>query len=528
MWERVLEPRDITHGTVGLRKFKARYVLAIGSSLLLFRDQGDVQRIHPKHERSIRPGSMLLVLGKAPAHNGRFLLRVVQGTDGSIVELVTKTEEGMREWAAALRRAIAWADEFPHEVGRRSSLVVTRDTENTFEWTVVKHGVLRKRLHSTLLTEKWAPRYVVLTQSQLQWYATTPEGRPSALLGEINLVKNLSITAHDGPAALDESDVGDDDEGAGEAEDDEPSSLAAGRYGSAVSFFPDRAGDRTEARFRILATNSRGKVKKQLIFSSNSRDELDEWVAAIRHQSEQVAMIDGLNKSAIGTRFGRKYRLLGKKYEADAALLESILDDLDNPRARGHRGGAPADVSDDDESEPELSAEDAARARFEAMRIDPLFAKYFKMISFGVPLSAVVQKLTADNIDAESIHIFVSGHGELDASAVAAGDIKPNGTTAEQKTRRKTPFRRVFFDTLPDTCTGAETIWAATPVLPLTLLSEDATELRVRFAAASSQKSSSPAKSKKPVQRLVDGKRLANLSIGIKVQALRNLVPPAS
>ena len=158
MWERVLEPRDITHGTVGLRKFKARYVLAIGSSLLLFRDQGDMQRIHPKHERSIRPGSMLLVLGKAPAHNGRFLLRVVQGTDGSIVELVTKTEEGMREWAAALRRAIAWADEFPHEVGRRSSLVVTRDTENTFEWTVVKHGVLRKRLHSTLLTEKWAPR----------------------------------------------------------------------------------------------------------------------------------------------------------------------------------------------------------------------------------------------------------------------------------------------------------------------------------------------------------------------------------
>ena len=30
-------------------------------------------------------------------------------------------------------------------------------------------------------------------------------------------------------------------------------------------------------------------------------------------------------------------------------------------------------------------------------------------------MSAVVQKLTADNIDAESIHIFVSGHGELDA-----------------------------------------------------------------------------------------------------------------
>ena len=149
------------------------------------------------------------------------------------------------------------------------------------------------------------------------------------------------------------------------------------------------------------------------------------------------------------------------------------------------------------------------------MRIDPLFAKYFKMISFGVPF-AFVQKLTADNIYAESIHIFVSGHGELDASAVAAGDIKPNGTTAEQKTRRKTPFRRVFFDTLPDTCTGTETVWAATPVLPLTLLSEDATELRVRFAAASSQKSSSPAKSKKPVQRLVDGKRLANLSIGIK------------
>ena len=367
-----------------------RHVLAIGSSLLLFRDQGDVKRVRPKRERSIRPGAVLLALGKAPAHHGRYLLRIVQGADGTIIELATKSEEGMRERPRAAAR---------HRGGRvpgRSAEELLRGAArdaDAVQWTVVGMACPR-RLHSTLLTEKWAQRYVVLTQSQLQWYATTPAGRPSALLGEINLVKNLRITCHDGATAPDESDTdaGDDDEGAGD--DDEPISLVASRYGSAMSFFPDRSGDaRAEARFRIIATNSRGKVKKQLIFSSGSRDDIDAWVSAIRSQCEQVATIDGLDKNAIGTRFGRKYRLLGKKYEADAALLESILDDLDNPG--GHRR-APADVSDDDESEPELRAEEHARSRFEAMRIDTLFAKYFKMISFGVPLSAVVQKLTAD------------------------------------------------------------------------------------------------------------------------------------
>ena len=95
---------------------------------------------------------------------------------------------------AALARAIEWANTNPDNLDVPSS---SADT-----WTVVRHGPLAKRTRSTMLAEKWSRRYVVLTQSQLQWYSMTPEGRPSALLGEINLIDSLRVGNYDDDVAL--------------------------------------------------------------------------------------------------------------------------------------------------------------------------------------------------------------------------------------------------------------------------------------------------------------------------------------
>ncbi|KDO29283.1 hypothetical protein SPRG_05820 [Saprolegnia parasitica CBS 223.65] len=87
-------------------------------------------------------------------------------------------------------------------------------------------------------------------------------------------------------------------------------------------------------------------------------------------------------------------------------------------------------------------------AALEALRQNPSMDKYFKMLSFGVPASAVGQKMQQDYIDADIIHVFTSA---LDPSG-ASTSAQSHGAAASSRTpmllRKKSNLRKLHWTAL--------------------------------------------------------------------------------
>ncbi|CAK4111621.1 unnamed protein product [Aphanomyces euteiches] len=94
----------------------------------------------------------------------------------------------------------------------------------------------------------------------------------------------------------------------------------------------------------------------------------------------------------------------------------------------------------------------------EALRVNPTYYKYFKMLSFGVPPSAVGQKMQQDFIPQDVVDLFVRS---LEGPSTAMEpSTRSKATTRPQLLRRQSTLRKVHWTTLDASKVDvAATIW---------------------------------------------------------------------
>ncbi|KAH9116238.1 hypothetical protein AeMF1_009815 [Aphanomyces euteiches] len=94
----------------------------------------------------------------------------------------------------------------------------------------------------------------------------------------------------------------------------------------------------------------------------------------------------------------------------------------------------------------------------EALRVNPTYDKYFKMLSFGVPPSAVGQKMQQDFIPQDVVDLFVRS---LEGPSTAMEpSTRSKATTRPQLLRRQSTLRKVHWTTLDASKVDvAATIW---------------------------------------------------------------------
>ncbi|RLN89230.1 hypothetical protein BBJ28_00002613 [Nothophytophthora sp. Chile5] len=171
------------------------------------------------------------------------------------------------------------------------------------------------------------------------------------------------------------------------------------------------------------------------------------------------------------------------------------------------------------------SGQGGERPEFAALRRDPAMEKYFKMLSFGVPASAVAQKMTQDDMPPEKVIIFAAGPIESSASPLSSAAkyvllgfmrVLPDSLV------NLCTFRKVHWTSL-ETKKANETIWsrvtARRKTAPIALSPHDFQELEYLFgnptAASPSAKTKSSQSSKKSMFSALDPRRSNNISIGL-------------
>ncbi|CAK5192049.1 unnamed protein product [Aphanomyces euteiches] len=94
----------------------------------------------------------------------------------------------------------------------------------------------------------------------------------------------------------------------------------------------------------------------------------------------------------------------------------------------------------------------------EALRVNPTYDKYFKMLSYGVPPSAVGQKMQQDFIPQDVVDLFVRS---LEGPSTAMEpSTRSKATTRPQLLRRQSTLRKVHWTTLDASKVDvAATIW---------------------------------------------------------------------
>ncbi|TYZ64843.1 hypothetical protein PybrP1_008146 [[Pythium] brassicae (nom. inval.)] len=150
-------------------------------------------------------------------------------------------------------------------------------------------------------------------------------------------------------------------------------------------------------------------------------------------------------------------------------------------------------------------------AEFAALRRDPAMDKYFKMLSFGVPASGVVQKMMQDNVDSETVRVFSAG---------------PSGPDTSVPSLSSSVFRKVHWTSL-ETKKASESIWtrvtARRKAAPITLSPQDFQALESLFGGKSSNTTSAQSKETRTGGgggggkkfTALDSRRSNNISIGL-------------
>nr|CCA20927.1 conserved hypothetical protein [Albugo laibachii Nc14] len=199
---------------------------------------------------------------------------------------------------------------------------------------------------------------------------------------------------------------------------------------------------------------------------------------------------------------------LRKAQEFDRVCDRCFLKHMD--RMKFQRGQAK------DTSNAESNAESAA---FAALRVDPTMEKYFKMLSVGVPHSAVVQKMVQDEVEAAKVAQFAGG--QLDLSHCPPSRRRQNSHPGSLGIARPPVQLRKIHWTSLETNRTKNTIWERVTekkrLAPIAITPHDFEQLVSSFGQKSDHKDDSrPRSARKLLISALDSRRSRAISIGLK------------
>ncbi|OQR85521.1 hypothetical protein ACHHYP_11732 [Achlya hypogyna] len=155
-------------------------------------------------------------------------------------------------------------------------------------------------------------------------------------------------------------------------------------------------------------------------------------------------------------------------------------------------------------------------AALEALRQNPSMDKYFKMLSFGVPASAIGQKMQQDYIDADIIEVFTSALAPQ--AAPRGGEPRQGAVPSAALQRKRSNLRKLHWTALDTKKVDVHaSIWHRQTdkrrKAPMTLSSSDMDRLVELFGDASRAKSLKRAA--KASFSALDARRSNNINIAL-------------
>lgn len=112
----------------------------------------------------------------------------------------------------------------------------------------------------------------------------------------------------------------------------------------------------------------------------------------------------------------------------------------------------------------------------EALKQDPKFTKYFKMLSVGVPAGNVYSKMANDGIAEADINMFKAANGEL-VDGGAKGPMSPGGGA-----KPAVPLLKLHWDAIKADSISENSVWASPRTEQHMLGAEDMKELETLFS----------------------------------------------
>ncbi|KAG9402759.1 Delphilin [Aphanomyces cochlioides] len=152
----------------------------------------------------------------------------------------------------------------------------------------------------------------------------------------------------------------------------------------------------------------------------------------------------------------------------------------------------------------------------EALRVNPTYDKYFKMLSFGVPPSAVGQKMQQDYIPQDVVDLFVRSLEGPSTSVEPS--TRSKATTRPQLLRRQSTLRKVHWTTLDTSKVDvAATIWTRQTDkrkhAPISLSGQDMDRVIAYFGEQVGRAAVKKAGTK--THSALDARRSNNINIGL-------------
>jgi len=119
----------------------------------------------------------------------------------------------------------------------------------------------------------------------------------------------------------------------------------------------------------------------------------------------------------------------------------------------------------------------------EALKQDPKFSKYFKMLSVGVPASSVYGKMISDGLSADDVNTFKAANGEAVEVGGGAGGKR---ASISGSLKPAVPLLKIHWDSFQADSVSQNSVWAS-PRIHQKLGADDLKELSTLFAAQPSK-----------------------------------------
>ena len=118
----------------------------------------------------------------------------------------------------------------------------------------------------------------------------------------------------------------------------------------------------------------------------------------------------------------------------------------------------------------------------EALKQDPKFSKYFKMLSVGVPAGSIYGKMAADGLSEADVNTFKAANGE----AVQVGGGGGGKPAVSPVGKPAVPLLKIHWDSFQADSVSENSVWAS-PRMHQKLGADDLKELTHLFAATPSK-----------------------------------------
>jgi len=183
------------------------------------------------------------------------------------------------------------------------------------------------------------------------------------------------------------------------------------------------------------------------------------------------------------------------------------------------RDGKDPAIMDMDHDKPYSSNPEAKTPERPSLRDDPEFAKYFKMLKMGLPMGAVKQAMTRDGADPS---VMDMDHDKPLPSISSAGE---NNASAKKVSPAKSKVvrKKLFWTSIDKSTLDKDSLWAQAQQESQNMegLDYDMEEFATLFTQQKGKKSKSPSRDgpkrkKKALVQLIDGRREMNASIVLR------------